>query len=85
MILTVLLVQAAVSPTASPDIHLQARVRAKSVRIERKGTSYLRLTTEPDGGNTTDVQAPPIDRVAREVTVTIDAKARIADPASVPR
>jgi predicted secreted protein len=78
MILTILLLQAA---AAAPDLQLSVRARAKSVKIEQRGTSYLRLTTSPDGGNIIDVQAPPVDRNASNVTVTVDAQARIASPA----
>lgn len=67
----------------APDIELNANVRARSITIEKKGDASLTVTTEPDGGNVVDVQAPKANgaKTIRNAEVTIRAEARIADPA----
>ena len=81
MIAMLLLLQAAASPP--PDIELNADIRARSVRIEKKGDARLTITTSPDGGgNVVDVRAPKANgaRTLRYVQVKVRAEARIADP-----
>ena len=67
-----------------PDIELNARVRARSVTIERQGTARLTLTTQPDGGNIVDVRAPEANgrTTLENVDVVVTAEARIADASS---
>ncbi|MEA1014970.1 hypothetical protein [Sphingosinicella sp. LY1275] len=80
MLLALLLLQATGSP---PDIELNAHVRARSLTIEKKGDAALTLTTSPDSGeNVVDVRAPKANgrKTMRNVEVTVDAKAHIADP-----
>ena len=84
MMLLLILAQAA---TAAPDIELNATIRARSVTIEKQGNASLTVTTSPDGGNLVDVRAPKANgrKKLRNVEVTVDAKARIADPAQAPQ
>ena len=84
MILLLLLAQAA---TPAPDIELNATIRAKSVTIEKRGEARLTVTTDPDGGNLIDVQAPKANgrKKLRNVEVRIDAEARIGDPTGAPQ
>ena len=84
MMLDVLLALAAQTSTAPPDIQLRAQVRARSLTIEQKGTTRLQLTAEPDAGTYIDVKAPAVDRTASNITVTVDAQARIATPPDQP-
>lgn len=74
-----LILQAA---AAQPDIQLGVRVRADSLRIERKGEAELTVSSSPEGGNRVDVQAPEADgkRQLRNIDVRVDAEARIGDP-----
>jgi hypothetical protein len=73
------LMQAAATP---PDIVLDLRATARSVRIERRGETSLSVRAEPDGGSRTEVERP--DSAGRErlrdVDVSVRAEARIADP-----
>lgn len=85
----ILLLQAAVpavapAPATAPDIELRVRATAESVRIEQKGTTSLKVVAEPDAGSLVDVKVPPVNGVARNVTVAIDAQVRIADPGAAP-
>ncbi len=75
MIIAILLAQTA------PDIELTARVRAKSVAIERRGEASLTVSSQPAGNNLVDVTAPPSNGPARRHDVVVDlrAEARIAD------
>ena len=72
------LVQAA---AAQPDIQLGVRLTADRVTIEKKGEARLTVTADPDGGSRVDVKAPEGDgkRTLRNVSITVDAEARIAD------
>jgi hypothetical protein len=76
-----LLLQAAAAP--QPDIELKAVVNARSVRIEKKGEAELTVSASPDAGSVVHVEAPDADgaRTLRNVNVTVDAEARIGDPA----
>lgn len=80
MLIAMLLAQAVAAP--APDIEIGARVRARSLTIERKGEASLTLHTEPDGGNIVEVEAPEANgrRTIRNVVVDVRAEARIADP-----
>lgn len=81
MIAILLLLQAA--SAQPPDIELNANVRARSVTIEKQGGARLTVTTQPDGGNLVDVQAPKANgrKTLSNVEVKVRAEARIADPA----
>ena len=76
-----LLLQAAAAP--QPDIELHAVVDARSVRIEKKGEAELTMSASPHAGSDVHVEAPDADgaRTLRNVRVTVDAEARIGDPA----
>jgi hypothetical protein len=80
MLTLLILLQAAAAQ--APDIELNANVRARSVTIEKQGDARLTVTTEPDGGNVVDVQAPKANgrKTLRNVEVNVRAEARIADP-----
>ncbi|WP_144037371.1 hypothetical protein [Sphingomonas sp. TZW2008] len=79
MLLIVAAFQAAMT---LPDVELRAQVRAKSVLVEQRGTSRLSVRAEPDGGSVVRVQAPPAQRTLNNVTVTVDAAARVAPDAA---
>jgi hypothetical protein len=81
MLLFILLQAAAAQ---APDIELGARVRARSVTIEKQGNASLAVTTSPDGGNVVDVRAPRANgrKTLRNVEVNVRAEARIGDPAA---
>ena len=83
MLALLLMLQAAETP---PDIQLDARVRARSVTIEKKGEAELTVTTSPDGGNVVDVEAPDADgrKTLRNVDVRVHAEGRIGDPTRPP-
>jgi hypothetical protein len=68
----------------APDIELGARVRARSVTIEKQGNASLTVTTTPDGGNLVDVRAPKANgrKTMRNVEVNVRAESRIGDPAA---
>ncbi len=85
MLTFLFLLQAA--STQAPDIEFSATVRARSVTIEKQGRASLTVTTEPDGGNVVEVNAPKANgrRTLRNVVVTVDAAARIGDPAQAPQ
>ena len=64
----------------APDIQLNAKVRARSVTIEKQGEARLSVTTSPDGvGNIVDVRAPRANgrKTLRNVDVNVRAEARI--------
>jgi hypothetical protein len=70
----------------APDIQLNANVRAKSVRIEKRGNVSLKVVTSPDGGNLVDVRAPKgaAAKELRNVEVNVHAEARIGNPIAAP-
>jgi hypothetical protein len=68
---------------ASPDIQLHARATARNVVVEQRGTARLTVRAEPEGGSTVQVDAPAAERTLRNVTVTVDATARISTDTSV--
>ena len=80
MLTLLLALQAAAQPL--PDLQLDARVRARSVTIEKQGDARLTVTTDPDGGNVVDVRAPRANgrKTLRNVDVTVRAEGRIAPP-----
>ena len=82
--LLLILVQAA-EPASAPDIELDVRATARSVRIERSGEASLRV--QGGEGSLVDVEAPDANgrRRLRNVQVRVKAEARIADPAEAPR
>jgi hypothetical protein len=79
-----LLAQAAASGTQAPDIELNIRATARSVRIERKGEAKLEVRGGPDAGGQTQTTVTPPSQGAttlRNVTVEVRAQASIGDPA----
>jgi hypothetical protein len=72
--LTLLLAQA-----AAPDLQLSARVQAREVTIERKGSARLEVRASPDAGSKVESNAPAAGdgRRLRNVDVRVDAEARI--------
>jgi hypothetical protein len=80
MLFLMLIQAAAQAPETPPDIQLQARVTAREVRIERSGEASLEV--RGGEGSEVRVEAPPANgrRRLRNVNVTVDAEARIADP-----
>lgn len=80
MFLLLILAQAAQAPP--PDIALDIRVSARSVRIQRDGEASLVVRAGPD--SVVAVEAPDAEgrRRLRNVEVRINAEARIADPAA---
>lgn len=87
MLIAMILFQAAspaAAPAGQPDIELQARVRARSLTIQKRGDASLTIHTDPDGGdNLVEVQAPKANgrKTIRNVDITLRAEANIADPA----
>ena len=80
MLLILAALQAA---TTLPDIQLHAEVRAKSVAVQQRGVARLSVRAEPDGGSAVRIEAPPPRARLDNVTITVDAAARIAaDPTS---
>jgi hypothetical protein len=67
---------------AAPDLEVHVRASAREVRIERSGETSLNVRAEPDAGSTVHVVKPPArgrrGRL-RNVTVEVNAEARIAD------
>jgi len=74
-----LLVQAS---AGLPDIELNARVRARTVTIEKQGNASLTVTGGPD--SRVEVRAPKANgrKTLRNVEVDLRAEARVADPAA---
>ncbi len=66
----------------APDIEIGARVRARSVAIERRGEASLTVRSAPAGDNIVDVRAPAASGRSTLSNVTVDLKveARIAPP-----
>jgi hypothetical protein len=79
MLAALLLLQA-----TAPDIQIDARVRARSLTIEKRGDAQLVVRTQPEGANRVDVRAPQANgrRTVRNFEATVRAQARIADPAA---
>ncbi|QDP19378.1 hypothetical protein [Sphingomonas xanthus] len=79
MLALVLLLQ-----TAQPDIQLNARIEARSMKIERHGEARLEVRSDPDGGNVVKADVSPRTKAKeqRNVVVTLDAEARIGTDAS---
>jgi hypothetical protein len=77
MLLSIVLQSAALPP---PDLQLVARVRARDVRIERKGEARLEVTGSQ--GSLVQVDSPKAGGRSRlrNVEVTVRAEARVADP-----
>jgi len=79
MLLMMFLLQA-----AAPDIQIEARVRARSLTIEKQGNAQLLVRTEPEGANVVDARAPKANgrKTIRNFEANVRAEARIADPRS---
>jgi hypothetical protein len=78
----IFLMIAAQAAATLPDIEFKADVRARSLTVEKQGEARLSLTTEPEGENIIDVQAPKANgrKTLRNVRVNVRAEARIGDP-----
>ena len=78
-----LLILAQVTAAQAPDIELNANLRIRSLTIEKQGNARLTITTDPNGGNVVDVQAPKANgrKTLQNVEVKVRGEARIADPA----
>ena len=80
--LTMLLQAAQPAPTAAPDIELNLRLTARSVRIEQKGEAKLEVRAGPDAGSQARAVVTPPARgqsELKDVTVEVRAEARIGD------
>jgi hypothetical protein len=80
MIVALLLLQAAAA--SPPDIELNIRATARSVRIEQKGETKLEVRAGPDAGSSAETRiTPPAEGATtlRNVTVEVRAEARIGD------
>ena len=79
MIWILLAMQTASPP---PDIELNVRATARSVKIERKGETRLEVRAGPDAGSRTETRVtPPADGKTdlRNVKVELHAAARIGE------
>jgi len=65
-----------------PDIELNARVRAREVRIEQQGEAHVRVWAEPSAGDDVKVDRnlPRGQRTYRNLDVKLHAEARLAEP-----
>ncbi len=72
------LLQAATAAQA-PDIEFDARVTAREVRIERRGTASLTVTGGPGSDVRVDKPAANGRQRLRNVDVHVHAEARLAD------
>ncbi|MEA3014479.1 MAG: hypothetical protein QOD42_3024 [Sphingomonadales bacterium] len=80
-----LLLQAAAAPAPAPDIQLDARVTAREVRIRQSGETSLEVRGGPGSEVRVDKPRGQAGRQRlRNVTVTVHAEARIADPRQNP-
>jgi uncharacterized protein (DUF58 family) len=88
MIWLAMLLQAAQSaPASAPDIELNVRLTARSVRIEQKGEAKLEVRAGPDAGSEARTVVTPPARGAtdlKNVTVEVHAEARIGDQSQNP-
>ena len=79
MLWILLAMQAASTP---PDISLDIRATARSVKIERKGETKLEVRAGPDAGSRAETRVTPPaagKTELRNVTVEIHAEARIGE------
>lgn len=84
MIWILLAMQAASPP---PDIELNVRATARSVKIEQRGEAKLDVRAGPDAGSRTESRVtPPADGKTelRNVTVEVHAEARIGESGENP-
>lgn len=81
MIVPFLFLQAAAAAPL-PDIELNIRATARSVRIEQKGETRIEVRAGPNAGSRTETTVtPPANgsRTLKNVRVDIHAEARIGD------
>jgi hypothetical protein len=71
-------------PAGPADIEINARVRARELRIEQQGEARLRVRAEPPAGDKVEVERnlPKGQRRYRNLDIKLDAEARIAGPAA---
>ena len=84
MIWILLAMQAASPP---PDIEINVRATARSVKIEQKGEAKLEVRAGPDASSRTETRVtPPADGKTelRNVTVELHAEARIGESGENP-
>lgn len=65
-----------------PDIEIRARVQAARVDVKQRGEAKLELRVDPGEAEPVRVErsAPAGQARYRNLTVTVEAEARIADP-----
>lgn len=76
---------AAAQTASAPDIQLDARIRAREVRIERSGEASLQVRGAPGSEVRVDKPAANGRRRLRNVDVRLQAEARVADPQQNPQ
>jgi len=71
------------APAGPPDIEINARVRARELRIEQQGEARLRVWAEPSAADKVEVERnlPKGQRRYRNLDIKLDAEARIAGAA----
>ena len=85
MLLPILLLAQAAQPTTPPDIQLDARVRAREVRIEQSGETSLEVRGGPGSDVRVDKPAANGRQRLRNVDIRVQAEARVADPKQNPQ
>lgn len=70
------------APTGPADIEVNARVRARDLRIEQQGDARIRVWAEPSAADKVEVgrNLPKGQRRYRNLDIRLDAEARIAGP-----
>ena len=84
MLLALQAAQAEPPSATPPDIELNIRATARSVRIETRGKAELSVRAGPDAGSRFETSVTPPAKGAtnlRNVTVDVHAEARIGAPA----
>ena len=80
---SILMLAAAVgSGAALPDIEINARVRAREVKIEQQGQASARVRLEPSGDQRIDVERnlPRGRATYRNLDLRLDVEGRLAVP-----
>lgn len=75
---------AAAWSTAQPDIEINARIQAKSVKIEQQGRASARVRLEPSGGERIEVERnlPRGKSTYRNLDLRLTIEGRLTDPAA---
>ncbi len=79
---TLLAVVQAAAASATPDIEINARVRAREVHIEQQGRAEARVTIEPSAGRRIEVERnlPKGQAQYRNLDLRLHVEGRIAGP-----